>query len=61
MKMHKKPKSQYEKHLNDLGIPEDDKKENGGRINGWAKYGTWLRKHDPIAFNVGYDEWANKY
>lgn len=46
----------YEKYLNELGVPEDDKKSNGGRIPDHALYGTWLRRNDPIAFRVGYQD-----
>lgn len=49
-------KKEYEEYLNELGIPEDDKKSNGGRIPDNAKYGSWLRRNDPIAFNVGYSD-----
>jgi hypothetical protein len=47
----------YEAYLNEIGIPEDDKRSNGGRIPDRAKYGTWLRNQDPIAFNAGYNDW----
>lgn len=50
-------KKQYEEYLNELGAPEDDKKSNGGRIPDHAKYGSWLRRNDTIAFEVGYREW----
>lgn len=50
-------KKNYENYLNGFPIPEDDKKSNGGRIPDDAKYGTWLRKNDTIAFNVGYNEY----
>lgn len=50
-------KKSYENYLNEIGIPEDDKLSNGGRIPDHAKYGTWTRKNDPIAFNVGYGEY----
>jgi hypothetical protein len=49
-------KNEYEEYLNELEIPEDDKRSNGGRIPDHCKYGTWLRNNDPIAFNVGYNE-----
>lgn len=49
-------RKQYEKYLNEIGIPVDDLKSEGGRIPDNAKYGRWLRKNDPIAFNVGYNE-----
>jgi len=48
----------YEEYLNELGIPENDKWSNGGRIpSTTVHYGTWLRSNDPIAFNVGYQDW----
>ncbi len=49
-------KKAFEKYLNidapmmrgyDVGIP-------GHSDN----YGTWLRRNDPIAFQVGYNEWV---
>lgn len=53
----KKTKKDYEEYLNEIGIPEDDKRSNGGRIPDNSNYGTWLRKNDPIAFQVGFNEW----
>jgi hypothetical protein len=49
----------YEIYLDELGVPEHDKKSNGGRISDSANYGAWLRRKDPIAFEVGYREWEN--
>lgn len=46
-------KKDYEELLNEIGIPEDDKKSNGGRIPDNSKYGSWIRRNDPIAFEVG--------
>ncbi len=54
----KKTQKAYQDYLNSFGVPKDDKKSEGGRIPDYAKYGNWLRKNDPIAFNVGYQEWA---
>ncbi len=48
-------KKEYEEYLNELDIPEDDKRSNGGRIPDHCKYGTWLRRNNPIAFNAGFD------
>lgn len=51
-------KNDFERELNELGPPEREHPDNGGRLT-WAgvrKYGTWLRRNDPIAFNVGYQE-----
>jgi hypothetical protein len=53
----KKTKRDFEIYLNGIDIPEHDKKSNGGRIKDSAYYGTWLRKNDPIAFEVGFREW----
>lgn len=47
-------KGEFESILNDCGSPEHDLKSNGGRCPDKAKYGTWLRKNDPIAFEVEY-------
>lgn len=49
-------KNQFEDYLNEIGIPELDKKSNGGRIPDHAKYGEWLRRNDPVAFQVGYND-----
>ena len=53
----KATKRDYEEWLNELGAPEDDKKSNGGRVPDNCKYGSWLRRNDPIAFQVGFNEW----
>jgi hypothetical protein len=56
-----KTKKEYEEYLNDLYVPDQAweigkymYKKEIGYIN---KYGTKLRKCDPIAFNVGFNEW----
>jgi hypothetical protein len=51
-------KNQYVEYLNEFPVPEDDKKSNGGRIPDKAKYGDWLRRNDPVAFQVGYNEYV---
>lgn len=38
----KKTKSNYEKYLNEIGIPENYKKSNGGRVPDYANYGKRL-------------------
>jgi hypothetical protein len=51
----------YEEYLDALGIPEDDRASNAGRIpDRVTKYGHWLRHNDPVAFNVGYNEWRDQ-
>ena len=49
-------KREFAEELNELGAPEDDREENGGRVPEGAKYGAWLRRNDPIAFEVAYNE-----
>ena len=57
--MKTRTKKQYENYLNDFNVPESEKKSEGGRIPDKSKLGTWLRKHDPIAFMCGYREFLN--
>jgi hypothetical protein len=52
--MPKKTKKMYEENLNNMGVPDYELKSKGGRIPDHVKYGSWLRKHDFIAFEVGY-------
>ena len=49
-------RKEYEEWLNEHGIPKEDRQSNGGRIPDEDKYGSWLRRNDPIAFNVGYED-----
>ena len=53
-------RKEYEENLNELGTPIDDLKSNGGRIQDTARYGSWLRRNDPVAFNVGFNEWKTE-
>ncbi len=47
----------YEEYLNEFGVPEEEKKSMGGLIpDRCTKWGSWLRKRDPVAFNVGRQE-----
>ena len=57
----KHTKIEFENYLNELQIPEDDKQSNGGCIPNNCKYGTWIRKHDPIAFTVAYNEYIQEH
>jgi len=54
-----KTRKDYEEYLNEIGTPEDDKKSNGGRIPDYANYGKWVRRNDPIAFNVGFYDYVH--
>lgn len=51
----------FEIYLNEMSTPYMDLKSNGGRIPDSAKYGTWLRRNDPVAFDVGYNEYKMEY
>lgn len=50
----------YERHLNQSGIPEEEKKSNGGKIPDYVKYGTWLRVNRSEFFENTYQEWKAK-
>ena len=49
-------RAEHEEWLNEIGTPEDDKRSNGGRVPDHAMWGHWMRCHDPIAFNVSFNE-----
>ncbi len=53
-------KISYERYLNELGIPEDQKKSNNGQIPDYVKYGTWLRVNDSEKFEYDYQRWKTK-
>lgn len=50
-------KISYERHLNQKGIPDIEKKSNGGRVPDYVKYGTWLRVNDVDTFEKEYLSW----
>ncbi len=49
-------KKDHAESLNELEAPFSDLRSNGGRIPDNAKYGDWMRRHDPISFNIDYQE-----
>ena len=49
-------RQEFAESLNELEIPFHDLKSNGGRIPDDARYGDWLRRNDPVAFNVAFQE-----
>jgi len=71
-----KSKKEYEDHLNNLysiydclkntehcwaGNDKTFAQKKGARLLAEAgHYGTVLKKYDPIAFNVGYNEWRRE-
>lgn len=57
-----KTKADYEEYLNEIGEGLDEEEFIiGGKDRYGMPYGTALRKFDPIAFNVGYNEWKLGY
>jgi len=62
MNTNKKTRAEYEEYLNELS-PEYDSDEwimGGKRRNVYAsrqKYGTCMRKYDPIGFTVSFNEY----
>jgi len=53
-----KTEDEYEEYLNELGTPSADLESEGGRIPDSMPYGTWMRKNDQTAWNVGYQDWS---
>ena len=53
----KATKAKYEEYLSEIGqtLSPDEFIIGGKKRNG--PYGTMLRKYDPIAFQVGFNEW----
>ena len=54
-----KTKTDFQRYLDGVGCPEHDKHENGGRYKPTSRtrYGQWLRRTDPIQFDVEYNIW----
>lgn len=50
----------FEFYLNEMSTPCMDLKSNGGRVPDSVQYGTWLRRNDPVAFNVGYNDYKRE-
>jgi hypothetical protein len=53
-------KISYERYLNELGIPEEQRKSKNGPIPDYVKYGTWLRVNDTEKFEADYQAWKMK-
>ena len=49
-------KREHEDWLNEIEAPQDELRSNGGRMPDSSKYGSWMRKNDPIAFNASFYE-----
>lgn len=53
-------RKEFEMDLNRIGPPDDDSEQAGGRVPSGAKYGAWLRRNDPVMFDVGFHEWERE-
>ncbi len=55
-------RKQYESYLNKLGASLDEEEFIiGGRMRAnKSKYGYYMRLHDPIGFEVGFNEWCKE-
>jgi hypothetical protein len=53
-------KTAYVEYLNNVGFETEDNMVIGGKLRK-GKYGNALRKYDPIAFEVGYNERIMEY
>ena len=54
-----KTRRNYERHLNEMSVSYEMCWIGGRNIfyDQRCKYGSSMRKHDPIAFEVGFNEW----
>jgi hypothetical protein len=55
-------KKEYVEWLNEIPVADADLRSNGGRVaDSWRdRQGDWLRLNDPIAFQVGWQEWKRE-
>ena len=53
MKQRADTRKAFESYLDGIGLSGKDRSRS-------LYYGRMLRKHDPIAFEVGYKEWLNR-
>lgn len=62
MSKSKRTRKAYEEYLNTFNMPKDSF-IMAGKYRVWYdhtdRYGTCMRKYDPIQFNTGYNEWRN--
>jgi hypothetical protein len=49
-------RKETEEYFNEIGTPEEESLSGGGRVPDHVKYGTWLRRNDPIAFELEHHE-----
>ena len=62
MSKQKLTRKEYEEYLNEVGksLPEEEFIIGGKQRPYWGKYGSFIRRYDPIAFEVGYSDWKRE-
>lgn len=58
-----KSRKEFERYLNNLSPDSDSEEWIIGGKNRYCyrdNYGTMLKRYDPIAFQIAYEEWTNK-
>ena len=62
MKRHVNTRKAFELYLDEIGLSlSSEEWIIGGKDRSCSQYyGRMLRKHDPVAFEVGYREWLNQ-
>lgn len=62
MKSRANTRKTFESYLNEIGLSlSSEEWIIGGKDRSRSRYyGRMLRKHDPIAFEVGYKEWLHE-
>jgi hypothetical protein len=53
-------KTDFERVLNAQGVPDSERKSNGGRLMDKTQYGYWLRHNDLVQFNVLYNDYCRQ-
>jgi hypothetical protein len=56
----KKTRKDYEEYLNEVLEKQDTPQLSVKEGTYLQKPGTWMRKHDPVQFQVGFQEWELK-
>jgi len=54
-------KREFTLWLNEHGVPQSDRKSNGGNCPDDSEYGEWLRKNHPIVFQYEFEKWMKQY
>lgn len=55
-----KTRAKFQLVLNNEGAPDHELEVNGGRLKEGTRYGTWLRRNDPIQYGILFKEWKSR-